>query len=491
MNENSHRINQSEQRNIYALFIRWLFLPLALILTLYVLLTYRVTMDDFFITMRYARNLADGNGFVFNPGERVLGTTTPLLCLLMAVFSFFGMSEILAAKLICSLALFGASIYIYRYFKLTRQEPLGFAAGLLVFFIMPLKQLWGNEVPLCIFFIIGSLYYYKKEKWAVSAMFQSFYALTRMEGLLFLFILNALLFWKKRKIIRGTLIPPTLILLPWFIFSYLYFGDFFPNTLYAKAKQGGVEIWSPFSVYFIKTLKLLFLNGQWPFMSLLAWFGIFQLMKNRHFLLLSWIGIHQLSYLIIGVPGNYEWYFYPLWILFPLTVAGGIHFFAGSADKLKLIRGRCKIVFAAFLCFMIFISLRQPYLNGFFLSRYNLYKTSTSYITEHYEGKMEVIADEIGIFGYYLPEKIILDTAGLVHADIPPDAYYRYEYLVETRNPKLIVQCLYFYDEEKRGDPARSLDVNISSGLSIKYDFVRLFNHARIDLMVRILERSR
>ena len=42
------------------------------------------TIDDSYITFRYARNLLTGEGFVYNPGERVLGTTTPLYTLLMA-----------------------------------------------------------------------------------------------------------------------------------------------------------------------------------------------------------------------------------------------------------------------------------------------------------------------------------------------------------------------------------------------------------------------
>lgn len=41
--------------------------------------------DDAFITYRYALNLVEGNGFVYNPGERVLGTTTPLYGLFVAL----------------------------------------------------------------------------------------------------------------------------------------------------------------------------------------------------------------------------------------------------------------------------------------------------------------------------------------------------------------------------------------------------------------------
>jgi hypothetical protein len=41
-------------------------------------------LDDLFITYRYADNLARGRGFVFNPGERVFGTTAPGFGLLLA-----------------------------------------------------------------------------------------------------------------------------------------------------------------------------------------------------------------------------------------------------------------------------------------------------------------------------------------------------------------------------------------------------------------------
>src|SRR6059036_1127551 len=40
--------------------------------------------DDPFITYRYADNLRHGLGLVYNPGERVLSTTTPLFAVLLA-----------------------------------------------------------------------------------------------------------------------------------------------------------------------------------------------------------------------------------------------------------------------------------------------------------------------------------------------------------------------------------------------------------------------
>src|ERR1700682_2995626 len=40
--------------------------------------------DDAYITFRYAANVARGFGLVFNPGERVLGTTSPLFTFILA-----------------------------------------------------------------------------------------------------------------------------------------------------------------------------------------------------------------------------------------------------------------------------------------------------------------------------------------------------------------------------------------------------------------------
>ena len=48
------------------------------------------TIDDAYITYRYAMNVATGVGMVYNPGEAVLGTTTPLYTLLLALLAMLG-----------------------------------------------------------------------------------------------------------------------------------------------------------------------------------------------------------------------------------------------------------------------------------------------------------------------------------------------------------------------------------------------------------------
>src|SRR5262245_13549798 len=61
--------------------------------------------DDPYITYRYAANLARGAGFVYNEGERVLSTTTPLYTLLLSVVGVAGLDIPLASNAIGCLCL--------------------------------------------------------------------------------------------------------------------------------------------------------------------------------------------------------------------------------------------------------------------------------------------------------------------------------------------------------------------------------------------------
>ena len=60
--------------------------------------------DDAFITFRYAQNLADGLGFVYNEGEQVLGTSTPMFTFVLAFAHLMRLSLPVAAlfvSLVC------------------------------------------------------------------------------------------------------------------------------------------------------------------------------------------------------------------------------------------------------------------------------------------------------------------------------------------------------------------------------------------------------
>lgn len=81
---------------------RWLRIVLTIappITALFAALWYGPCLvDDAFITFRYAENMAAGHGLVFNPGEPVLGTSTPLMTILLGMLKLIGIDVPLAAR---------------------------------------------------------------------------------------------------------------------------------------------------------------------------------------------------------------------------------------------------------------------------------------------------------------------------------------------------------------------------------------------------------
>ena len=70
---------------------------------------YRFLTDDAFISFRYARNLAEGHGLVFNPGfARVEGYTNLLWVLLLAPFARLGLDLVIPAAVLGALASCGS-----------------------------------------------------------------------------------------------------------------------------------------------------------------------------------------------------------------------------------------------------------------------------------------------------------------------------------------------------------------------------------------------
>lgn len=105
--------------------------------------------DDFFITYRYAQNLAAGRGLVFNPGERVFGTTAPGMALLLAgahlvtrvPIHWLGSLSTAAALLALALLLAQAALRAGRL-------PEALAGGTLLFASTFVWTLHGAEVHL-------------------------------------------------------------------------------------------------------------------------------------------------------------------------------------------------------------------------------------------------------------------------------------------------------------------------------------------------------
>ena len=123
---------------------------------------YSTTSDDAFISLRYARNLVEGHGLVFNPGqEPVEGFSNPLFVFLSAGFLFLGIPEIWAIKGMGFLAFLGSVALL----ALSRRVAAGREAqthcfglaGAALLAASPFAALWsmaGLETGLYAFLIL-------------------------------------------------------------------------------------------------------------------------------------------------------------------------------------------------------------------------------------------------------------------------------------------------------------------------------------------------
>ena len=194
------------------------------------------TVDDAFITFRYAQNLLAGNGLVYNPGEWVLGTTTPLYAVLIAAIgSITGgiqapYPEI--AIVISAIADAMSCLIIIRLSTNLGYRRAGIAAAL-IWAAAPMSvtfAIGGMETSLFILLMLGTFYMHSNNQPVLAALIGSLSLLTRPDALLFLLPLGLdrvyRIFRSRKRQLQ--LVEVTSFRIPtviWSGISWTYYGD--------------------------------------------------------------------------------------------------------------------------------------------------------------------------------------------------------------------------------------------------------------------------
>jgi len=140
--------------------------------------------DDPFITYRYAYNLSHGLGFVYNPGEHILSTTTPLFAILLATLSPLWSNLPQLANLIGAFSLALGGLFIWLLARSWKAPWIGWA-GLLLYPTFPLVvSTLGSETPLYLAFCLGAFAFYAAKRYPLAALFSALAVLTRPDGAL-------------------------------------------------------------------------------------------------------------------------------------------------------------------------------------------------------------------------------------------------------------------------------------------------------------------
>ena len=200
-------------------------------------------LDDSWIYATYARNLATGQGYSFNPGEHVAGATGPLYVFILALLYGLFHDVVLPAKILGVLCLAASGVVVFRTVRrvLPGNTISPFLAGALVAGSPPL--LWGSLAGLEIteYLLLASIgiYFYVREEWTLAVLSWSLGVWLRPDGLL-LALLGVVL--RPRICLKNSIGPVTVagvVVGAYLIFNQVVGGSFFPNSVKVAAHPGG------------------------------------------------------------------------------------------------------------------------------------------------------------------------------------------------------------------------------------------------------------
>ena len=248
--------------------------------------------DDAFISFRYVRNLLDGHGLVFNPGEYVEGYTNFLWVLeLAAIWRLFGIRPEHVAQwlsvgytvgTLAVLLWWVARMPFLRHRGLIAWLALGLICGSATFAVWTSGG--GLETRQFTFFTlvaVALLSVCGANRWGLLAASLSLAAaaLTRPEGLLVAaccvgWFVGHRWFTARQWDWRGTLAlagPFVVLIGGHFLARYRYYGEWLPNTYYAKHVgpwyESGFRYLSAAAIetglYLLIPLAVVALRGRW------------------------------------------------------------------------------------------------------------------------------------------------------------------------------------------------------------------------------------
>jgi arabinofuranosyltransferase len=212
-------------------------------------------VDDAYISFRYGKNMMNGYGLVYNPGEYMEGYTNFLWTMVTAPFTKIKNVDISIFTLILGLLISLFNIYFITVISRSffEKESLSKYKFLLllpvIFFVLDdsvaFWAIGGMEFPMYTMFVLGVVYNYfrineDRGTEIKMSIFLMLCTLTRPEGnmiavitLFHFFVFRRSINNYSRKFIK-VIVLYFLFVVVYYGFKYLYYDHFIPNTFYAK-----------------------------------------------------------------------------------------------------------------------------------------------------------------------------------------------------------------------------------------------------------------
>jgi hypothetical protein len=439
-------------------------------------------LDDSWIHLHFARNIAEGGGFSYNPGVPVAGSTAPLWTLLLAAGVALAGSSLGLVKGIGVALLIGAAL-------VTRRAAIAWGVSPPAALIVSVLCAWsgamvwgalsGMEVPLAALLVAATLWVHASGSAGWTALFGALAVLARPEALILLPLLALARPLDRRRAAAFILIP-LLALAPAIAFNMATVGAPIPSTAAAKVEGGLVGWLSGLREPILQTWVL----RPWSFFrEWVIWLG------GTHWLLplslpgvlLAWwrggraLGLpalallaHPLAMALLAPyrgpgfqEGRYSIHLLPLaWLMVALLL--------GRAATRRM---------AVALTLVLLLSLPQLWVSarryGWAVENINDMQVELGrWIDRTLPGEARLAVNDVGAIAFFSRREVI-DLMGLVTPDILP--YRRHgedgvlQYLEQSCPDYLIIFPSWFPKLSERSDLFRAihsvhLDRNVVSG---------------------------
>lgn len=366
-------------------------------------------MDDAFITYRYAENFAQGRGLVFHPGERVLGTTTPLYALLCAAFYAGGFALDVAMPRLNILIDAAILALVWRSVLQGEAARVAFAC---LYMASPLAgRLGANgmETDLFALMLLASFCLARQRPVPASALC-ALSCFCRPEGLIGLAVLLAgALREGSRRAAAKQAGAAALVLGAGAAVLYAYYGHVLPLSMVLKSHGMGASRLAVAKIFLaFDPVSLL--------ASAAALWGLRPALHSGNGALrsVSWFALAYFAAYLAAAPSIALWYAYPFLLalfLWASLAAGRLIRRVPAlpaAAPLALLSG-----LAAGLVFWLALYPRIEDVAGV---RQNLYGDLQHWCEE--TRPPTILACDVGRIGYYCKDSYIYDICGLVWTDV-------------------------------------------------------------------------
>lgn len=399
-------------------------------------------IDDAYITFRYAENLAAGNNLTFNPGEIVLGTSSPMLALLLGFLRTLGVDLLVSARVLGVVGFIGVVIVIQLLCIRSTGRWVGAIVGLCIALHpqMIFSANSGMETSLSMFAVYTTLLLSLRKQgfWAGIAGGAAF--LLRPDGGIVILLAILYVLWRQPKRCWQPLLGAGLIAFPWIIFAQMTYGYFLPHSIQAKQL---IHADAPLNILMINLVHLTLGWGMKMAVLLTVLGVVFVILRRSEIMLLAlWVVVYLVGLSNSRIAPIFPWYITPM-IPGLLALAGygakelvnqlAIWKRKKSQERFVKLDGLAVIMLIAMALMIMFDSPKwKAAREMFFGHRVSDYMAIGENLRTKCRPGDVIFVGEVGALGYQLLEQVIIDSSGINSPAVYHTRMDDYQKLVEV-----------------------------------------------------------